>query len=268
MLQFGALAFASPWLLLALAGLPVLWWLLRITPPSPRVLTFPAIRLLIGLRPPEETPARTPLWLLILRFLIVALIILGLAQPLLNPAAKLYGSGPVVLAIDDGWAAARNWSARESVLDGLLSQAEREKRPVILVTTAPSASGEPATVSDLLTPSDARRQVQGLKPKPWASERRAVLDALGNLDVDGTAHAVWLSDGLHDDDVIEFARRLQGLGRVDVLRDDDGSLSRLLLPPESDGLSLVRRRRAGPGDRAGPGPGWRRQPGRADRRDL
>ena len=41
--------FASPWVLFALAGLPVLWWLLRVTPPAPRIERFPAIRLLHGL---------------------------------------------------------------------------------------------------------------------------------------------------------------------------------------------------------------------------
>src|SRR6266513_2238801 len=33
MLALGSLAFASPWLLAALAALPVIWWLLRVTPP-------------------------------------------------------------------------------------------------------------------------------------------------------------------------------------------------------------------------------------------
>ncbi|MGI4941646.1 MAG: BatA domain-containing protein, partial [Janthinobacterium lividum] len=28
--------FAAPWLLLALAALPLLWWLLRVTPPAAR----------------------------------------------------------------------------------------------------------------------------------------------------------------------------------------------------------------------------------------
>src|SRR5919106_6909379 len=91
------LAFAQPWLLLLLAGLPVLWWLLRVTPPSPRTQGFPAIRLVFGLQPPEETPARTPLWLVLLLLSIAALIIVGLAQPLLNPLAGIPGSGPLVL---------------------------------------------------------------------------------------------------------------------------------------------------------------------------
>ena len=89
MTAFGALAFLSPWWLAALAALPALWWLLRVTPPAPRHVRFPAIRLLLELTPKEETPAHTPWWLLLLRLAIAALVIAALAHPLLNPAARL-----------------------------------------------------------------------------------------------------------------------------------------------------------------------------------
>jgi hypothetical protein len=101
----GALAILQPWWLAVLAGLPILYWLLRVTPPAPRRQRFPAIRLLLALQPKEETPAQTPLWLLILRMLIATLIILALAHPLANPGARLLGTGPLVLVVDDGWAA-------------------------------------------------------------------------------------------------------------------------------------------------------------------
>ena len=77
MLALGSLAFAAPWILTALAALPVIWWLLRVTPPAPRRISFPAIALLLGLRPREETPARTPWWLILLRTVLAALVILA-----------------------------------------------------------------------------------------------------------------------------------------------------------------------------------------------
>ena len=49
MLSIGSLAFLNPWLLAALAALPVLWILLRATPPSPARIAFPGVRLLLGL---------------------------------------------------------------------------------------------------------------------------------------------------------------------------------------------------------------------------
>src|SRR3954464_11190445 len=86
MMSLGGLAFLSPWLLVGLAALPVLWWLLRLTPPAPKRIPFPAIRLLFGLLPKEETPHRTPWWLILLRLAIAALLIVGLSHPLWNAA--------------------------------------------------------------------------------------------------------------------------------------------------------------------------------------
>src|SRR3954463_1236717 len=100
MLALGSLAFASPWLLAALVALPGIWWLLRVTPPAPRRIVFPAIRLLLGLTPREETPARTPWWLILLRTVLAALVILALAHPLLHPQGALPGGGPPTLTID------------------------------------------------------------------------------------------------------------------------------------------------------------------------
>ncbi|MHA1153351.1 MAG: DUF4159 domain-containing protein, partial [Alphaproteobacteria bacterium] len=250
MLNLGPLAFAQPWILLALAGLPLIWLLLRVTPPAPRRLTFPAIRLLFGLRPPEETPAHTPWWLILLRLAIAALVIVALARPLLNPATQLTGNGPLMLVIDDGWAAARHWQARRGVLDDLLDQAERAGRPVVVLATAPDELERPPSATDLLPAAEARRLVQGLKPKPWPVDRSGALAAVEGLELPGLAHVVWLSNGLDDGRAEALAERLHRFGRLDVLRDAPAGLARLLLAPESEGLALILRLRRA--DSAGP----------------
>src|SRR5450432_1311214 len=156
MLSLGSLAFAAPWLLSAAVALPIIWWLLRVTPPAPRRLRFPAIRLLLGLAPREETPARTPLWLILLRMLLVALAIIGLAHPLLNPSARLAIDGPLLLVVDNGWAAAHDWPARQRLMRALIDQAERENRRVVLLATAPPPGGEAAPPSSIQRAGDAR----------------------------------------------------------------------------------------------------------------
>ena len=239
MLHLGPIAFLNPWLLAALAGLPLLWWLLRVTPPAPRRQSFPALRLLLGLTPPEETPARTPWWLLLLRLLALSLIIVGLAQPLLNPSARLGGSGPLVLVIDDSWGAARNWSQRISAAQDLLDQAERANRPVILLTTAPSELDEPMASSGHLTANEARRRLQGLAPKPWPADRLAARAAVESIDVPATAEVVWLSDGLQDGPGEALAETLAELGRLTVLRDGSDALARLVLPPNNEAKGLT-----------------------------
>ncbi|MGB7367887.1 MAG: BatA domain-containing protein, partial [Methylovirgula sp.] len=105
------LAFTIPAVLVALAGLPVLYYLLRVTPPRPRRVPFPPLRLILDLRPRDETPAHTPWWLLVLRLAIAAAIILAMAGPVFNP---LPGgeSRPLLLVMDDGWPAAPSWDLR------------------------------------------------------------------------------------------------------------------------------------------------------------
>ena len=66
-------------MLLGLLSLPVLWWLLRLIPPRPRRIEFPPTRLLFDIKPKEDTPARTPWWLTLLRLTLATLVILAAA---------------------------------------------------------------------------------------------------------------------------------------------------------------------------------------------
>jgi hypothetical protein len=234
MLSLGALAFATPWALAALAGLPVLWWLLRITPPQPKLVTFPPLRLLLLLRPKEETPAHTPLWLLLLRLLIAALAILALADPILNPQAVQRESHALVLVIDDGWTAAPRWREKIARADTLLESAERDGRPAVLITTAPPASGEAMQPSQLMPAADLRPVVAALQPKAWASDRAGLVQALLQARLPESADVVWLSDGLRDDDTGEgtytLAEWLVRLGSLTVITAPD-DVTFALLPP-------------------------------------
>ena len=217
MLTLGSLAFASPWLLVALAALPIIWWLLRVTPPAPRRIAFPAIRLLLGLTPREETPARTPLWLILLRMALAALVILAAAHPLLNTQARLALTGTILVVVDDGWAAARDWPARQAALADLLAEAEREDRKVVLVATAPPATNEPAAPLTPMRAADARAAVQALQPKPWPVDRRAALARLQAFSLADATAAFWLSDGVADGENQALAAYLAERGSLRYL---------------------------------------------------
>ncbi len=245
MLGFAPIAFAAPWVLTALAALPVLWWLLRVTPPAPRTVRFPAIRLLRDLIAPEETPARTPWWLLLLRLIVAALVILALSGPLLNPRAALPGGGPLLLVVDDGWAAGRDWPARKRALDELIAQADRQARPVILLTTAPPPGGGKLPLSPILPAPEARRLAQALEPHPWPTDRAAALETVRALSaqrtIQGSVHAVWLSDGLGDRSARDLAEALQRLGSAEILDNSTEKPPHLLLPPATEGTALTAR---------------------------
>jgi hypothetical protein len=239
MLALGSLAFASPWLLAALAALPIIWWLLRVTPPAPRRVVFPAIRLLFGLTPREETPARTPLWLILLRMALAALVIVAAAHPLLNPQARLAATGPILLIVDDGWAAARDWPARQSTLADLLGEAEREERQVVLVATAPPVTNEPAALAPIRA-ADARAAVQALQPKPWPVDRQAALARLKALSLADATSAFWLSDGVADGDSQALANYLAERGSLHYLEAEPSQAPLLLAAgdPQANDLGV------------------------------
>ncbi|MDX2204464.1 MAG: DUF4159 domain-containing protein [Hyphomicrobiaceae bacterium] len=196
----GPIAFLSPWLLVGLAALPVIYWLLRTVPPSPARLSFPPTRILMGVVNREKTPAKTPWWLMLIRLLAAALVILALADPVLNPSREkaLAGSGPVAIVVDNGWASAAQWQQRTFLLGRLITEAESQQRAVVIVPTAVVAKGNAVRVEP---PSAARSTAAALQPQPFAPDRAAAAAALATaLGGDAKAAVVWLADGIDHDD--------------------------------------------------------------------
>ena len=239
MVSFGPIAFAAPWLLAGLAALPVLWWLLRVTPPAPKRIRFPALRLMLGLAPPEETPAKTPVWLILLRMVLAAAVILALAQPLLNPRTPIAAAGPVVLMVDDGWGAARHWDDMRAALDRLIDQAGREGREIVLSDTADPPGGRAPSDLSLLRPADARAAAAKLQPLPWPDDRTQALARFERLGLSHAAEIVWLSDGLDDGDAAAFAAGLVRHGPLTVMSMSGNALPRLLAPADADDQDLT-----------------------------
>ena len=236
---FSQLSFGAPWIAAGLAVLPVLWWLLKVTPPQPRRIAFPPLRLLLGLRNEEQTPAHTPWWLLLLRLLAAALLITALADPLLGRAPQVAGDGPLVLVIDNGWTAARGWEERQGVIADLLRSAGT--RAVAIVPTATDA---PVT---LLDAGAAGRQARELAPMPWPGARMAAAAGLARARFGVPPQIFWLSDGMDDGSALKFQAALARIGSVRIFAPQIGALG--LLPPVRDGtgFQLTAIRAAGSG---------------------
>ncbi len=246
MLTLGAIGFAAPWFLLGLLALPLVWLLLRITPPQPVATRFPAIRFLFGLQQDDDTSERTPPWMLLLRLLIGALLVLAAARPILAPGSLLEGSGGVLLALDDGWASAPRWTAMRAAALGIVDEARREGRTIRLLTTAPDADGNPPPASGPLEAADAAAILTALQPKPWPADRTAARAALQEIDLSEPATAVWVSDGLDSEGAADFAGALQRLGGLDMLQPEIEARAMLLRLPEREaGRVTMRLERAG-----------------------
>ena len=122
---FGALTFLNPWALIALLILPIIYWLLRFTPPKPQSVRFPPFRLLLDLINKEEETDKTPWWLVLLRLTLAAALIIAVAQPILSDETRAgLSKDPLLIIIDNDWSTANDWPTRQSVLQQTIETAK------------------------------------------------------------------------------------------------------------------------------------------------
>jgi len=202
------LGFAQPLVLLGLLALPALWWLLRLIPPRPRQIAFPPTRLLFDIAPREETPARTPWWLTLLRLALAALMIFAVAGPLWNPPlATATKAAPIALLVDDAWGAAATWDIRLRTADELIARAEADGRGVAIVPLS-----EPGRDISLETPGAARVRLRQIRPKPHTLDRAEALGSIaGFLQATPQVELIWLTDGI---DIGHADAFVSGLARL------------------------------------------------------
>lgn len=242
MLVLGPIGFTAPWLLLGLAALPILWLVLRAVPPAPIRRRFPGVALLLGLSDEAQQSDRTPWWLLLLRALAVALLILGFAGPVLDPEPGQGGSEPLLVLMDGTWADARDWPRRIERADRALSEAARDGRAAaVVVLTDPPEGNLPFRAAGSWV-----AELPGVRPAPWAPEGAGRWAA----GLEGGFDTVWLSDGLAYDWREDVLSALEGHGEVRVF-ESPRPVYGLRPPAYEDGaiaLGAVRARAEGPAE--------------------
>ncbi len=210
MTVFGPIGFAAPWLLVALIALPILWLILRAIPPAPIRQRFPGVALLLGLKDDESVSDRTPWWLLLLRMLAVAAMIIGLAGPVLNPEDDgQAGNGPLLVVMDGSWAGAAQWSRQIEAVEGELRRAGAADRQVALLNLADPESTVFQTANTITT------RLPGVVPSPWQPGDPSSLTA--NLP-DGDFETVWFSDGVDYPGQSDILAALESRGTVRVVQ--------------------------------------------------
>lgn len=240
MLELGAVGFLNPWLLAALAALPVIWWLIRALPPRPRTVRFPAIRLLFGLEAGDPPPDDTPLWVLILRLTIAALVIIALARPVIAPEGVSEGSGPVLIVLDDGWEAAANWPDRLDEIENIIALAERNEVSVTLLTTAPGIGSEVGelTPPQPQAPAAMLQEFRSLAPRPFSPDPAFAAQRLAALE-QNNYHTFWLSDGIAHPESAELEAAIASISsQVTVIEPDGARMPVAMMEPVLAGLDI------------------------------
>ena len=85
------------------------------------------------------------------------------------------GGGPVLLVIDNGWAAAADWPRRMQMANTVLDRTARAGRSVALLATAAGETGAAPTATAAMPVADLRPRLGALRPQAWPSDRAAAL---------------------------------------------------------------------------------------------
>ena len=211
MLGWSAIAFNAPWVLWGLLLLPLLWILLRALPPAPVQRLFPAVGLLLGLEDETQTSAHAPWWLLVLRSLAIAAVLIGFAGPILNPQTQLDRGPDLLIVVDGAWAAAPEFQFQRDMLKADLRKAARAGQRVgVILATAPNPIAFQSAQAVV-------QEIETLQPRPYAprwTQVNAQLEALRGLKFD----TLWLSDGLdYDGARQDILQRLRAAGTVRLI---------------------------------------------------
>lgn len=213
MLMLGPLGFAAPWVLGALIALPVLWVILRAMPPAPKRIVFPGVALLAGLVDRNPVARRTPWWLLLLRLLAVAALILAFAGPIWKPVLQAPADGPLLVVMDAGYAAAPDWSARQTRAERALAEAAADGRPAALLM----ANGQADEALTFQSADSLRAGLRGAQPAAWSSSLPDDPSAVLAAAPEGELSTLWLADGTDYPNRAAWLQTLAGRGAVTVV---------------------------------------------------
>ncbi len=212
----GPLLFLTPLALLALLGLPLLWFVLRATPPQPKDQTLPSFALFEDMEPVEETPDKTPWWIITLRMLVITLAIIGLSTPVWSPrqnAEDAVFDRDVLVIVDDGWTAAPNWSAIQNAALGTLGSIDRDLGVYVISSTQTDLTD---ALADRLSPQNARGVVQAMRPNGWRPDYDTLAENLSDLETN-SFDIVWVSDNQLSEGFAALSSQLTRIGNVDAI---------------------------------------------------
>ncbi len=257
----GTFSLVNPWLLLALAGLPVLWWWLRALPPPPQSVAFPAISLIQNRQAPVAQ-SRPPFWLILLRLLLAAVLILAASAPVWRSDNKSIKNNRLVIVVDNGWESASSISLLPDRTRASLQNIAGENGAVAVLSTAEPSGGWPkAPKLRWLAADVAETRLAEMRAEPWSNDRDGFIQSYAPTLAAANAKILWLSDGTNPASAQRFADALTPRHAVEasklseagpiafrtVVSRTDGFVVELVSTPQSGARSLQLIARQGDG---------------------
>ena len=199
------LSFYHPLYLISLLLLPLIYFLIKLTPPQPHVILFPPISILKKLVPAEKTPKNSPLLLFIVRLFLVGAIITALAGPYYQISDKvIINNQPLLIVVDDSWSSAQDWDQRKNFIQNLIHEAELQSVRAYIYAASDN------NISQFIDYATTRNNIKILNPKPYVPNYSEAINIIREFTKSHeNCHIVWLAPALAHPDAGEFITSLE-----------------------------------------------------------
>ena len=199
------LSFYHPLYLISLLLLPLIYFLIKLTPPQPHVILFPPISILKKLVPAEKTPKNSPLLLLIVRLFLVGAIITALAGPYYQISDKvIINNQPLLIVVDDSWSSAQDWDQRKNFIQNLIHEAELQSVPAYIYAASDN------NISQFIDYATTRNRIKILNPKTYVPNYSEAINIIREFTKSHeNCHIFWLAPALAHPDAGEFITSLE-----------------------------------------------------------
>lgn len=219
-MSFGGLTLLAPLTLLGLIALPIIWWVMRISPPQPRRQAFPPLRILRDIQSEEQTPDKTPLWLLLFRLFMGALIVFALSNPIRN-ASEPSQAKPLTVILDQSVMSAPIWNDIISEAEDRVREARSNNLNVRLISSAQTYE----TLPELRPAQNALDALKRLQPAAYHIGAQSYASLISS-DIAAQSDIIWLTSGIDNKNDTSHETALKGSGAL-IIRPD---VTRLILP--------------------------------------
>lgn len=223
--------FDDPEWLAALLLLIPFYMIMRSVPPKAKEQDFPFIKMLFDLTTDEQDTDKMPWWQRAVNLAAVSAVAIAAAGPKILDTPNFEGEGPVLIAVDNGWASGPEWNERVESMITIVRHAHNDGRQVMILPTAPSHNNNGIQPSGLLNAQEALDYIERLQPQSWSVNHELSEDVIQALEGQFGA-AYWLSNGLQGPSSLDFAVTLNEFAPLTVLDNNDDDAVHLILEPE------------------------------------
>ncbi|MDC3091076.1 DUF4159 domain-containing protein [Rickettsiales bacterium] len=179
MFLFNSITITYPYAFLIFIFFPVFWKILRTLPLSPKLIKFPAIKIIANEQSIDQSPAKLSYPIVLLRLLILTFIIFAISQPIINKqdsSPKNY-----LIILDNSWISSTTWNKKIEDIKNLISTNESIKNKYSIITTTEYDKNKVFKLFNKNS-DEIKKILFSLKPLSWNPNYDLIRNELIGLD--------------------------------------------------------------------------------------